>query len=111
MEKYEVIFDYLKNHDVEEITDNCQHELSEDITKFYRVLDKAGFASDIVGHGDEIDPMLESIASSLYIVNTRGFMEDFNEGGNDHFTEEAITNAIDDEFDPYGGQARRYKNH
>ena len=98
MEKYEVIFDYLKNHDVEEITDNYQHELSTDIIKFYNILEKAGFASDIVGRGDEIDPTLESIASSLYIVNTKGFMEDFNNGGNVHFTDEMKSNAIDDEF-------------
>ena len=105
MDKYKVIIDYIKNHDIEEITGNCQHELSADILKFHRVLQKAGFASDIVGHGDDIDPMLESIASSLYIINTSGFMEDFNEGGIDHFTKEAIANAIDDEFDPWGGNA------
>ena len=110
MEKYDIIIDYLKNHDVEEITDNCQHELVEDIVKFYHVLEKGGLASDIVGAGDEIDPRIESWASSLYIVNTSGFMEDFNEGGNKHFTDEKIENAIDDEFDPWGGNAPIMQN-
>jgi len=70
------------------------------LVKYYKILDKKGILSKIVGQSNNVDEQIEKEAEYAYVMNTYNFMVFINEDT----PKEQLNNAIwDPSYDPMVG--------